>query len=152
MYVVARSPSGRRGNLVFFSVGTQGRLSIPATLANPPVSMYNILMKKRWYVAWAIQIIEMLLAGLLASASNLVSAPLYAVLLWAGAPLAGLFTSCRAVRRGLNNYLAFLAPAPCLYLAHALLWGFIPQAGPGLVTAFLSLIGAAAGEVLNRRK
>ena len=114
--------------------------------------MYNILMKKRWYVAWAIQIIEMLLAGLLASASNLVSAPLYAVLLWAGAPLAGLFTSCRAVRRGLNNYLAFLAPAPCLYLAHALLWGFIPGAGPGLVTALLSLIGAAAGEVLNRRK
>ena len=113
--------------------------------------MYNILMKKRWYVAWAIQIIEMLLAGLLASASNLVSAPLYAVLLWAGAPLAGLFTSCRAVRRGLNNYLAWIAPALCLFAAHYLMWGFSPAVGAGLLTAFLSLVGAAAGEVLNQR-
>ncbi len=109
-------------------------------------------MKHRWALAWGIQVLEMLAAGLLAALSYGAGAGLYAVLLWGGVPLAGLFTACRAVRRGLNNYLAWLAPAPCLFGAHYLLWGFSPNPGAGLLTAFLSLVGAAAGEVLNQRE
>ena len=108
-------------------------------------------MKHRWLLAWGLQILEMLAAGLLAALSYSVAAGLYVVLLWGGVPLAGLFTSCRAVRRGLNNYLAWIAPALCLFAAHYLMWGFSPAVGAGLLTAFLSLVGAAAGEVLNQR-
>ena len=108
-------------------------------------------MKHRWLLAWGLQVLEMLAAGLLAALSYGAAAGLYAVLLWGGVPLAGLFTACRAVRRGLNNYLAWIAPAPCLFGAHWLLWGFSPAAGAGLLTAFLALVGAAAGEVLNQR-
>ncbi|MBQ8111236.1 MAG: hypothetical protein IJ124_13855 [Clostridia bacterium] len=109
-------------------------------------------MKHRWLMAWALQIIEMLAAGLLASLAYGAGAGLYAAALWGLVPLAGLLTACRAVRRGLNNYLAWIAPAGCLYAAHFLLWGFSPAAGAALVTAFLSLVGAAAGEVLNQRE
>lgn len=109
-------------------------------------------MKRSWWIAWGIQILEMLAAGLIASLSFAVHPALYAALLWAGMPLAGLFASCRAVRRGLNNYLAWLAPAPCLYAAHYALWGFSPAAGAGLLTAFFALVGAAAGQVLNQRE
>lgn len=109
-------------------------------------------MKHRWIVALGLQILEMLAAGLLAALSYGAGAGLYAALIWAGVPLAGLFTACRAVRRGLNNYAAWIAPAPCLFAAYYLLWGFSPAAGAGLVTALLSLVGAAAGEVLNARE
>ena len=108
-------------------------------------------MKHRWLFAWALQIGGMLIAGLLASLTYGAGALFYGVALWAIVPLAGLATACLAVRMSLNNYLAWLAPAPCLYAAHYLLWGFSPPAGAGLLTALLSLVGAAAGEVLNRR-
>ena len=65
--------------------------------------------------------------------------------------LAGLLTACRAVSRGLNNYLAWLAPAACLFAAHFALWGYSPNPGAGLLTALLSLVGAAAGQVLKER-
>ena len=108
-------------------------------------------MRHGWLWAWALQIGCMLAAGLLASLAYGAGAALYGVALWGFVPLAGLLTACRAVRRGLNNYLAWLAPAPCLYAAHTLLWGFSPHAGAALLTAFCSLVGAAAGEVLNQR-
>ena len=108
-------------------------------------------MKHKWIWAWAIQFAEATAAGLLAALAFGWSAILYGVLLWGGVPLAGLLSACRAVQRGLNNYLAWLIPAPCLYAAHRLVWGFAPSAGAGLLTAFLSLVGAAAGQVLVQR-
>jgi len=108
-------------------------------------------MKHRWILAWALQAAEMLAVGLLAALTEGVSPALRGALLWGAAPLAGLLTACRAVGRGLNNYLAWLAPAACLLAAYRLVWGFSPPAGPALLTAFLSLVGAAAGEVLVRR-
>ena len=108
-------------------------------------------MKHRWILAWAIQLAEALTAGFAAALSFGVSAFVYGALLWVGVPLTGLFSACQAVRRGLNNYLAWLVPAPCLYAAHRLVWGFSPSAGAALLTALVSLIGAAAGQVLVER-
>ena len=108
-------------------------------------------MKHRWILAWAIQIGEALAAGLAAALALGLGAIPYGVALWGVAPLAGLSSSCQAVRRGLNNYLAWLAPAPCLIAAHALVWGYLPGAGPALLTALTSLVGAAAGQVLVER-
>ena len=109
-------------------------------------------MKHGWAWAWALQIAEALAAGFLASLAYGAGAFLYGAALWGLMSLTGLLTACRAVNRGLNNYLAWLAPAACLYLAHYLIWGFSPPAGAGLLTALLSLVGAAAGEVLNQRR
>ena len=108
-------------------------------------------MKHRWIWAWAIQVAESLAAGFAAALSLGWGAVPYGVLLWGGVPLAGLLSSCRAVRRGLNNYLAWLAPAPCLCAAHGLVWGFAPGPGAALLAAFTSLVGAAAGQVLVER-
>lgn len=119
--------------------------------------MYNkggkgeVPLKHRWLRAWLVQVALMLAACLLQAATYPVSPALYGALLWGAVPLAGLATACLAVRRGLNNYLAWLAPAPCLYAAHYALWRFAPSPGAALLTAFASLVGAAAGEVLNRR-
>ena len=108
-------------------------------------------MKHRWLWAWLAQIGIMLVVCLAQSVTYPLSPALYGALLWVAVPLAGLLTACFATRRGLNNYLAWLAPALCLYAAHYALWRFTPSAGAALLTAFASLVGAAAGEVLNQR-
>ena len=117
----------------------------------PKKTEYNGSMKHRWIRAWALQIIEMAAVCLLAALTEGLGGPLRAAALWGAVPLAGLLTACRATRRGLNNYLAWIAPAPCLFAANLLLWGYSPPAGPALLTALLSLVGAAAGEVLRQR-
>jgi hypothetical protein len=99
----------------------------------------------------ALQVIEMAAVGLLAALAEGAGALPRALMLWVAAPLAGLLTACQAVRRGLNNYLAWIPPAPCLYGANLLVWGYAPPAGPALLTAFTSLMGAAAGQVLLQR-
>lgn len=108
-------------------------------------------MKHRWIWAWLLQVIEMLAAGLLAALAAGWGALPSKLLLWGFMPLAGLLSACQATRRGLNNYLAWLAPAPCLFAAHYALWRFAPPAGAGLLTAFFALVGAAAGHVLAQR-
>ena len=109
-------------------------------------------MKHRWLKAWMIQVAEILAAGLLAALSQGLGAVAHGIMLWGFMPAAGLLSACRAVLRGLNNYLAWLAPAPCLYAANFLLWGYSPPAGPALLTALFSLAGAAAGQVLLQRR
>ena len=109
-------------------------------------------MKHRWIWAWAIQAAEMLAAGFVVALTQGLGAIPHGIALWACMPAAGLLTACRAVLRGLNNYLAWIAPAPCLYAANVLLWGYSPPAGPALVTALFSLVGAAAGQVLLQRR
>lgn len=108
-------------------------------------------MKHRWIWAWALQIAEMLAVGLLAALSAGAGGTLHSVLLWGAMPIAGSLSACQAVRRGLNNYLAWIAPAACMFAANHLIWGYAPSPGAALLTAFTSLVGAAAGEVLNQR-
>ena len=108
-------------------------------------------MKHRWLWALALQIAEMAAVSLLAALAEGAGALPRALMLWFFAPVAGLFTACQAVRRGLNNYLAWIPPAPMLYGANLLIWGYAPPAGPALLTALTSLVGAAAGQVLLQR-
>lgn len=109
-------------------------------------------MRRGWLIAWAIQAAEMLAACALASLSLELHPALYGLALWLLVPLLGALTACRAVLRGLLNYAAWIAPPLCLLAAHTLIWGYVPPAGAMLLCAFISLIGAAAGEVLNRQK
>ena len=106
----------------------------------------------RWAVAWGLQIAAMFAAGLLTAASHGVHPVLHGALTWVLMPLAGAVTAYRAVRRGLLNYAAWIAPPACLYLANRLVWGYAPSAGAALLCAFVSLVGAAAGEVAKRQR
>ena len=108
-------------------------------------------MKNRWLKAWILQIIIMLAASILQALSYWISPLLYDILLWAALPLAGMYTAYRAVLGGLLNYAAWIAPPACMFIAHLAIWKFSPPAGPALLCAFISLIGAAAGEVMNQR-
>lgn len=105
-----------------------------------------------WAAAWLIQILEALGIGLIASALYALGGPIYGIALWAVVPLLDAVTAYRAVRRGLLNYLGWIAPPACLYAAHYALWRYAPSAGAALACAFVSLVGAAAGEVMNQRE
>lgn len=109
-------------------------------------------MKIRWLKAWIIQIVTMLFISLLQALSYWLNPTLYDILLWVGMPLAGMYSAYRAVLGGLLNYAAWVAPPICLLTAHLLVWGYSPSAAPALLCAFISLIGAAAGEVMVQRK
>ena len=106
-------------------------------------------MNKSWWKAWIVQFAVMLAACLLAEITYYVSDILRDVLIWALLPILGAVTACRCVLRGLNNYAAWIAPPVCVVLASLILWGYVPHAGPAFLCAFVSLVGAAAGEVLS---
>ena len=108
-------------------------------------------MKHGWQRALGIQVLECLAAGGLTALSQGLGAVPHGIALWGLMPAVGLASACRAVLRGLNNYLAWIAPGAALYAANLLIWGYSPSAGAALLTAFVSLVGAAAGEVLRQR-
>lgn len=103
----------------------------------------------KWAIAWLVQIAVMMAAGAVTALADMLHPVLFALLSWAAMPLLGMFTACRATRRGLLNYAAWIAPPVCMWLSHYLIWQYSPAPGPALLCAFLSLVGAAAGEVLN---
>lgn len=104
-----------------------------------------------WARAWAIQILEALAAGLLTALAAGLHPVASGLMQWLFMPCAGALTAFFAVRRGLLNYAAWIAPPACLYAANFILWGFAPGAGCALLCAFTSLVGAAAGEVYRAR-
>lgn len=74
------------------------------------------------------------------------------VLIWVLLPLLGALTAYYCVLNGINPYLAWIMPplgqtAACL-IASA---GYLPSGGQMVLTAFVSLIGAAAGDTMNKR-
>ena len=112
----------------------------------------HIFLRLRWLWVWLIQIAAMAALSLLASLSFFVSGALYGLCLWLLMPLAGCISACIATLKGLLNYAAWLAPAVVLTAVHALLYGYAPHLGQIFLLAFVSLVGAAAGEVLLRQK
>lgn len=108
--------------------------------------------KWKWLSAWLVQIAEMLAAGVIAACTDMLHPVLFGFVSWAVMPVLGMLTACRATRRGLLNYAAWIAPPACMWLGHYVIWGYSPAPGPAILCAFLSLTGAAAGEVLNQQK
>ena len=104
-----------------------------------------------WPLVWLIQVAAAFALGLLAALSALLGGVAHGLFLWALMPLGGMAAGCLATLRGLNNYLAWLAP-PLMEIASSLLiWGYSPAVGPVFLCGFLSLVGAAAGEVCKRQ-
>ena len=110
----------------------------------------NSLKGLRWLWVWLVQIAAMALLSLLACLSFFLGGEFYGLCLWLLLPLAGAVSSYLATVKGLLNYAAWLAPAIVLVAVHALLYGYAPHLGPVFLLAFVSLVGAAAGEVVKR--
>lgn len=110
-------------------------------------------MKKwKWPVAWLVQFVEMFAAGAIVALTDMLPPVIYGVMAWAVMPVLGLLSACRTTQRGLLNYAAWIAPPACMWLSYYLIWSYSPNPGPALLCAFLSLVGAAAGEVLNQKR
>ena len=111
-------------------------------------------MKRKWswWRAWLVQIAEMLLLGVLSSFAEVLGSVIYGIVAWGVLPILGAISAFKATQRGLNNYLAWLAPPACTVGMHILIWTYFPDPGPALLCALISLIGAAAGEVVLREK
>lgn len=110
-------------------------------------------MKKKlnWLWVLLIQTAAMLALSLPAALSMVLGGAVHGILVWAVLPLAGCASAYMAVILGLNNYIAWLAPPAAGFAAHLIVWGYVPAPGPILLCALISLIGAAAGEVVRRQ-
>lgn len=79
------------------------------------------------------------------------SKALYAVCAWALVPAAGLFGAYYVTVKGVNNYLAWIAPPAAAVLAHYAAFFTTPvNAGPFFVCALCAIVGAAAGDVKKK--
>lgn len=96
-------------------------------------------------------VISLLSAALPLAALILGLSALLTATYWVLLPLAGLFSSLRVTRCGISCYLAWILPPICMSAAPWLLIGYPPDAGAMLLCVLLSIVGAAAGDVLNKR-
>ena len=101
---------------------------------------------------WLVQLATMLISGAVIAMIALLGAVPYGIAAWAGMSAVGFVSAYRATWRGLLNYAAWIAPPAGMALANWLCWGYLPEPGPVLVCALVSLVGAAAGEVMNQRE
>jgi len=109
------------------------------------------LRKWKWPLAWLAQIVLMAVLSAAVALLAPVSAVLHGIASWVLMPLAGAVSAYRTTRRGLLNYAAWIAPPACMGAVHWAIWTYLPSPGPVLLCALISLIGAAAGEVMNNR-
>ena len=76
----------------------------------------------------------------------------YKLCSYAALPVLGAVSAYMVTVRGVNNYLAWLAPPLAGLMAHYLLFFYMPgSAGPFFLCAFASIVGAATGDVVKKR-
>ena len=75
------------------------------------------------------------------------------VVKWTLLPLAAMISAFMSVKAGVNPYLAWLPPPLALTAAGFIVsMGIAPEGGLMLLCAFMGVVGAAAGDVLAKRK
>jgi hypothetical protein len=104
-----------------------------------------------WPVIWLIQMISMLAVSVVIALSYYLSSALHGVLFWGGLSIAGFVSAYLATVKGLLNYAAWIMPPVMGFIGHYLIWDYMPNAGAILLCAFVSLVGAATGEVIKRQ-
>ena len=114
----------------------------------------NIL--KSWKLLWPAQALLMLIIALLSTFLPLLfpaaALPLRIVFLWILPAAAGAWTACLLAKSGLNSYAAWIVPPIIHSIVPLLILSYLPSPFSMLLCAFVSLIGAAAGDVLSKRK
>ncbi len=111
----------------------------------------DVRRSRRWPLVWLLQAVAALALGVLTALALWLGGFVHGAFLWLFMPLGGAASAYIAVRRGLNNYLAWLAPPLMELLGNLLVWGYPPSVGPVFLCGFIALVGAATGEVRNRQ-
>ena len=109
------------------------------------------MMRMKWPIVWLIQMVGMLAVSVLIALSYYLGSVLHGILFWGGLSIAGFAAACWATVSGLLNYAAWIMPPVMGFLGHYLVWDYMPNAGPVFLCAFVSLVGAATGEVIKRQ-
>lgn len=110
--------------------------------------------ESRWNWLW-ILLIEWLILALLASLVALsywLGGTFHGILFWCLMPAAGFAAAYFSTVKGLLNYAAWLAPPVMMAGMHYVFWGFMPSVAPVFFCGFISLVGAATGEVVKRQR
>lgn len=110
-----------------------------------------------WLAVWVVQIVlELAVSLILVFIALQLPMPaagwVFGTVMWGVLPLLGALTAYLATRRGLNNYVSWLAPPAAQWAGVMLLTGFPPEMGPVFTCALVALVGAAAGYEVNRRQ
>lgn len=104
-----------------------------------------------WLLIWLLQFAAMFLLAALTALSILAGSFVHALFQWGLMPLSGFVSAMWATRKGLLNYVAWIAPPVMMLAGNLLIWGYALSTGPVFLCGFISLVGAATGEVLKRQ-
>lgn len=116
-----------------------------------PKHIFRCAGRLKWLWIWLIQFASMLLVSILAALSLYLGKLAHGLCLWGLMPLAGFASACAATRKGLLNYAAWIAPPAMEFVGNLLVWSYAPEVAPVFLLSFISLVGAATGEVLKRQ-
>ena len=78
--------------------------------------------------------------------------PIRFLFLWILPSAAGAWTACILARSGLISYAAWIVPPIVHSIVPLAALGYLPSPFSMLLCAFISLVGAAAGDVLHQRE
>lgn len=106
----------------------------------------------KWLWIWLVQIASMLVISVPCAYSILLGSVVHGVFQWGIMPAAGFVSACLATRKGLLNYAAWIAPMAMMPIGNLMVWGYASGVGPAFLCGFVSLVGAATGEVMNQQK
>lgn len=106
----------------------------------------------KWLWILLAQLVSMLLLSLAYAYSILWGKAIHGIFQWGIMPVAGFVSACLATRKGLLNYAAWIAPMVMMPIGNILVWGYASGMGPAFLCGFISLVGAATGEVLNQQQ
>ncbi len=113
-------------------------------------------MMNNWRLFWPVQALIMLIIALLSTYLPLLfpaaAQPLRVIFLWLLPSAAGAWTACRLSRCGLISYAAWIVPPVVHSLVPLIALGYLPSPFSMLLCAFISLVGAATGEVMFKRE
>lgn len=105
----------------------------------------------RWALILLAQAVSTFIWSYFAAQTMWLSARFFNVSYYAILPVLGGVSAYFAVRKGLNNYLAWLLPCLSGMAAHYAAFYYLPlSAGPAFVCAAVSVIGAATGAAANK--
>lgn len=108
-----------------------------------------------WRLFWPMQALIALIIALCATFLPLLfptaAAPLQFLFLWILPAAAGAWTACILSRSGLISYAAWIAPPIVHSVVPLIALGYLPSPFSMLLCAFVSLVGAAAGDELAKR-
>ncbi len=107
----------------------------------------------KYFAILALQLMGMMVVAYIAYNTRWLSGAAYGVCVWGLLPLAGAVSAYLVTIKGVNNYLAWIAPPAAGIVAYYFSFFYMPDsAGQIFMCAIASIVGAAAGDVKKKIK